>query len=164
MIRNSEFDEWVRNKALRQAFVPWIAELRPWTYFGTVAPCPGLSTQEYLKSLRIWDAKVCRSRLGFRWQQVAKEDRPLTAVFFEGGPKSQTLHAHMLVYVPPELRPGYGPMAEAAWNGLAQNRGCGRNLRLDPIRETLVDRLRVANYATKKLAAPQHMGTWNFIP
>ena len=167
MIRNSEFDEWVRNKALRQAFVPWIAELRPWTFFGTLEPCPGypLNSHQFRALLRYWDAKVCRSLLGSRWQRVANRDaRPFTVVFFEGGPKSHALHAHMLVYTPPELKWRYWFEAGWQWGQIAQNRICNRDLQLAQIGETKVDRLLTASYATKNLAAPQHMESWQFLP
>ena len=163
MTHNEEIDEWVRNKALRRALGEWMKE-RPWTYFGTVDPCPGLNTPEYLKSLRIWDSMVCRSVLKRRLKGLPGEDRPLTMAFFEGGPKSHNLHVHLLTCVPRALQPRYGPEVEEIWNGLAENSWCGRDLRLDPIGQTRKDQEMVVGYVTKNVAAPQHMVSWDFVP
>ena len=159
-------DEWLRNRAVKNAMTPWLAQLYPWTCFGTVAPCPShpLDADRYKTLFRHWDAKVCHALIGARWQKVTNDHRPVMAVYFEGGLKSDNLHIHFLVHVPPQWLPRYGTVVMKVWNGLDQNMAGKRDLQLKPICGTLPDRLRAAGYAMKNVAGPDNMAGWDFIP
>jgi hypothetical protein len=159
-------DEWCRNKTVRRHLVPWVMNIRRWTYFATVEPCPAypLKREKFEALLHQWDAWVCRKLYGPRWLKTGRSDRPLSMVFFEGGPKSGTLHTHGLIFVPPDIKENYALVAEEQWNKLTENKTVGRVLWLQPVNDTEKDRNRVTSYATKNLAAPENFENWLILP
>jgi len=158
-------EQYIRNRQSRADLVAWLLETR-WTYQGTIPVCPGapLSLIQEQALTRAWYSGFCRSIAGNGWYRTPKETWPQIHSFFEGGPKSGALHAHMLIWLPDYLQPLFEEVADDVWGSLYHNQTCDRRLHLQAIGPSGDDQRAAIQYATKNAAAPENWVAWMILP
>lgn len=157
----------VLDRRLRQQDLNrWITDMADWNYFVTipVTPAHPLRADELERLARHWSARFERALLGQRWFKCPEDSRVRILGFVEGGPKSGSLHSHMLVDVPRPRLGGFWSVAEEAWHLVQANALAKRPLDIRPIGPMSDDIRRVAAYATKNTGHQAHYESFFIIP